>query len=67
VELESVRARNPDVVLAPSEPYPFKERHRAELESIAPTFFVDGKDLFWWGERTRRAMERLADQLRAVA
>jgi ABC-type Fe3+-hydroxamate transport system substrate-binding protein len=67
VELESVRARNPDVVLAPSEPYPFKERHRAELESIAPTFFVDGKDLFWWGERTRRAMERLTDQLRAVA
>ncbi len=66
VELADVRARDPDLVLAPSEPYPFKERHRAELESIAPTYFVDGKDLFWWGERTRRATERLADQLSAV-
>jgi ABC-type Fe3+-hydroxamate transport system substrate-binding protein len=63
VELEGVRARRPDVVLAPSEPYPFKERHREELESVAPTHFVDGKDLFWWGERTPAAIERLSDQL----
>jgi hypothetical protein len=66
VELEDVRARHPDVVLAPSEPYPFRERHRTELESIAPTYFVDGKDLFWWGERTRHAMGRVADQLSVV-
>ena len=66
VEWEDVRARRPDVVLAPSEPYPFKERHRAELESVAPTHFVDGKDLFWWGERTRGAVARMADQLSVV-
>jgi ABC-type Fe3+-hydroxamate transport system substrate-binding protein len=66
VELEDVRARRPDLVLAPSEPYPFKERHRAELTLLAPTFFVDGKDLFWWGERTRHAMGRLGDQLSAI-
>jgi hypothetical protein len=66
VELEDVRARRPDVVLAPSEPYPFKERHRGELKSIAPAYFVDGKDLFWWGERTRHAMGRLSDQLSSV-
>lgn len=63
VELEDVRARRPDVVLAPSEPYPFRERHRDELESVAPTYFVDGKDLFWWGERTHAAMRRVADHL----
>jgi ABC-type Fe3+-hydroxamate transport system substrate-binding protein len=66
VELEDVRSRRPDAVLAPSEPYPFKDRHRGELESIAPTYFVDGKDLFWWGERTRRATQRLASQLSLV-
>jgi hypothetical protein len=66
VELEDVGARRPDMVLAPSEPYPFRERHRGELESIAPTYFVDGKDLFWWGERTRRARDRLANQLSVV-
>ncbi len=66
VEWEEVRARRPDVVLAPSEPYPFRERHRDELESVAPTYFVDGKDLFWWGERTRTAMKRVAEQLSVV-
>jgi ABC-type Fe3+-hydroxamate transport system substrate-binding protein len=66
VKLDDVRERCPDVVLAPSEPYPFKSRHRAELETVAPTHFVDGKDLFWWGERTRHALVRLADQLAYV-
>jgi ABC-type Fe3+-hydroxamate transport system substrate-binding protein len=66
VELDDVRARRPDAVVAPSEPYPFQERHRAALETIAPAYFVDGKDLFWWGERTRHAMGRLAKELTGV-
>jgi ABC-type Fe3+-hydroxamate transport system substrate-binding protein len=66
VKLDDVRVRRPDVVLAPSEPYPFKSRHRAELETVAPTHFVDGRDLFWWGERTRHALIRLEDQLKYV-
>jgi len=53
----------PDVVLAPSEPYPFRERHRAELEELAPVRFVDGQDLFWWGARTPGALARLAEAL----
>lgn len=57
--LEEAAARRPDVVLAPSEPYPFDERHRAELEAVAPVVFVDGKDLVWWGTRTAAAIERL--------
>ncbi len=59
VELDEVRARHPDVVLAPSEPYAFDERHRDELESVAPVLFVDGHDLFWWGARTPGARQRL--------
>jgi ABC-type Fe3+-hydroxamate transport system substrate-binding protein len=65
VELTDARERQPDVVLAPSEPYPFSDRQRGELESVAPTFFVDGKDLFWWGERTRGALVRLRTQFDA--
>ncbi|MGA7834287.1 MAG: helical backbone metal receptor [Acidimicrobiales bacterium] len=57
-DLDEVRERHPEVVLAPSEPYPFSVRQLAELESVAPTFFVDGKDLFWWGHRTRHAVAR---------
>jgi ABC-type Fe3+-hydroxamate transport system substrate-binding protein len=57
--LDEVVARQPDLVLAPSEPYPFAERHRAELETVAPVVFVDGQDLTWWGVRTPAALERL--------
>jgi ABC-type Fe3+-hydroxamate transport system substrate-binding protein len=64
VELADAIAARPDVVLAPSEPYPFAERHRAELEQVAPTVLVDGQDLVWWGTRTPLALERLAAQLR---
>ena len=58
--LDEAAARSPDRVIAPDEPYPFGERHRLELEQVAPAVFVDGKDLVWWGERTRTALGRLA-------
>jgi ABC-type Fe3+-hydroxamate transport system substrate-binding protein len=59
VALSEAAALHPDVVLAPSEPYPFKARHRVELETVAPVVFVDGQDLFWWGSRTPAALTRL--------
>jgi ABC-type Fe3+-hydroxamate transport system substrate-binding protein len=61
--LEEVAALAPDVVLAPSEPYPFKERHVAELSEIAPVELIDGQDLFWWGSRTPDALQRLRRRL----
>ncbi len=60
VDLDDVIARRPDVVLAPSEPYPFSRRQLPELASVGPTTFLDGKDLFWWGARTSGAIERLS-------
>jgi ABC-type hemin transport system substrate-binding protein len=66
LDLDAVRARRPDVVVVPDEPYPFAERHRAELEAVAPARFVDGRDLLWWGVRTAGALERLAAALGPV-
>lgn len=66
IELGDAAARQPDVVLAPSEPYPFKERHVAELAEVAPVILVDGQDLFWWGGRTAGALARLGAQLAGV-
>jgi ABC-type Fe3+-hydroxamate transport system substrate-binding protein len=63
VTLEEARARRPDLVLAPSEPYPFGERHVPALEEVAPVVLVDGQDLFWWGTRTPAALARLRDQV----
>lgn len=63
VTLEEAAAHRPDVVLAPTEPYPFGPRHVEELGRVAPVTIVDGKDLFWWGARTPAAVERLAARL----
>ena len=60
VTLDDAAALAPDVVIAPDEPYPFGERHRELLESVAPVVFVDGRDLLWWGSRTPGALQRLA-------
>jgi ABC-type Fe3+-hydroxamate transport system substrate-binding protein len=60
VDLDDAAARDPDVVLAPSEPYPFRARHVAELTTVAGDVrLVDGRDLFWWGARTEGALRRL--------
>ena len=65
VALREVAARAPDVVLLPSEPYAFAERHarRGARGACRPraTILVDGRDLFWWGIRTPAAVERLRD------
>ena len=67
LSLEAAAALHPDVVLAPSEPYAFAERHRPELEAVAPVVFVDGQDVFWWGSRTPGALDRLRQLARALA
>ena len=60
VTLEQAGAGRPDLVLLPSEPYPFAERHVAELRAVATDVrLVDGRDLFWWGARTPAALDRL--------
>ena len=60
IELEQAAALSVDMVLAPSEPYPFTKRQLPELETVAPVIFVDGQDLFWWGSRTEQALERIS-------
>ncbi len=64
VTLEQASELGTTMVIAPSEPYPFTERHRGVLEAVAPTYFIDGRDLLWWGARTGPALERLAIVLR---
>ena len=66
VGLAEAAGRQPDLVLLPTEPYPFKERHVPEITAAIPdaeVVIVDGQDLFWWGIRTPGAVERLAAAL----
>lgn len=60
LESESLRKLNPEFVLLSSEPYPFKEKHRAEFEAIFPNakiIFVDGEMFTWYGSRLQYAAE----------
>jgi ABC-type Fe3+-hydroxamate transport system substrate-binding protein len=65
-DLGAVAALAPDLVVLPSEPYPFRARHVAEVTGAvrnARVVLVDGRDLFWWGTRTPAALVRLASTL----
>ena len=65
--LEEIAARRADLVVLPGEPYPFKDRHVDEVETIvggSDVRLVDGRDLFWWGIRTPDAVARLCEALR---
>lgn len=60
LESESLRKLNPEFVLLSSEPYPFKEKHRAEFETIFPNakiILVDGEMFTWYGSRLQYAAE----------
>ena len=66
-DLTLLKDRPPDVVVLPSEPYPFAQRHVPEVAAAIPTariVLVDGRDLFWWGSRTPAALARLATVIR---
>ncbi len=66
VTLDELAARAPSIVLLPTEPYAFKDRHVRELQLALPgtdVRLIDGADLFWWGARTPGALDRLATTL----
>jgi ABC-type Fe3+-hydroxamate transport system substrate-binding protein len=51
---EDIISLDPQVVFLSSEPYPFKEKHCAELQAILPTakiILVDGEMFSWYGSR----------------
>jgi len=56
-ELQQVR---PDLIFLSSEPYPFAEKHVAELQAICPSArvrVVDGEVFSWYGSRLLRAAD----------
>jgi len=66
VTLDEVRARKPDLVVLPDEPYVFSDADEALFRDALPgarIVRVDGKDLFWYGAWTIETLDRLAAQL----
>jgi ABC-type Fe3+-hydroxamate transport system substrate-binding protein len=60
-----VAAAAPDVLFFPSEPFPFSEGHRRELEAAfgrkTPIEFIDGDDCCWHGARTRDGLRLMGE------
>lgn len=52
--LEGLKALEPEIILLSSEPYPFAEKHRLELQQHFPNskiVLVDGELFSWYGSR----------------
>ena len=62
---------DPDVILLPSEPYRFRERHAEELlaqQGLSAArhghvYLCDGQNLTWWGVRTAAAIAEVSGLL----
>ena len=71
LSLSELVGLDPEVILLPSEPYRFRERHAAELLAQhgmsagreGRVFLCDGQNLTWWGVRTGAAIAEVAGLL----
>ena len=58
ISLEELSRLQPDVVMLSSEPYPFKDKHLAEIQEHCPQSIVklvDGELFSWYGSRMLKA------------
>jgi ABC-type Fe3+-hydroxamate transport system substrate-binding protein len=56
---EDIRTLNPELIFLSSEPYPFKEKHIQELQTLLPQtkiVLVDGELFSWYGSRLRKSV-----------
>jgi ABC-type Fe3+-hydroxamate transport system substrate-binding protein len=71
VTLGEVAARRPEVILLPDEPFPFEEKHLAEVHTLGDVpavragrlHLLDGKVLSWYGPRIAPSLRTLAKLL----
>jgi ABC-type Fe3+-hydroxamate transport system substrate-binding protein len=58
IEIDDLKWKEVDLILLSSEPYPFKEKHIAEIKAILPQakiLLVDGEMFSWYGSRLEKA------------
>ena len=54
---DELQSAQPDLIFLSSEPYPFRQKHAAELQAICPSarvMLVDGEVFSWYGSRLLR-------------
>lgn len=61
-DLRELPAANCELIFLSSEPYPFQEKHIAEIQAVNPqanVMLVDGEMFSWYGSRLVKAVEYL--------
>jgi ABC-type Fe3+-hydroxamate transport system substrate-binding protein len=69
VSEEQIKAIAPDLIFLSSEPYPFKEKHIAELQQLCPqsrVLLVDGEMFSWYGSRLLHAADYLGELINSL-
>jgi len=72
-ELSEIARRDPQVILLPDEPYPFRPKHLPELQQYdyisavrdQRIYLLEGKHLCWYGPRIAGSLRYVQDLLRA--
>jgi ABC-type Fe3+-hydroxamate transport system substrate-binding protein len=70
ISLDSLKRQNPDLILLSSEPYPFEEKHMAQIEEACPAarvLLVEGEWFSWYGSRMKHAFKRLNGWRKTIA
>lgn len=60
ISLEEIKERKGELILLSSEPYPFKQKHKEEIQSHLPKIkieLVDGEMFSWYGSRLLKSID----------
>lgn len=69
ITLEDIRSKGAELILLSSEPFPFKEKHVAEIKSVLPNIkilIVDGEMFSWYGSRILHAAQYFAELINKI-
>lgn len=70
ITLEELAQQNPEVIFLSSEPYPFREKHLAELQQAFPKAkvrLVDGELFSWYGTRLLKSPDYFYELLASLS
>lgn len=70
VTLTDLKARNPELILLSTEPYPFKEKHIKEIEDVIKSskiVLVNGEWFSWYGSRMLDSFRKLKTFRKAIS
>ena len=70
VDFYDVAEKDPELILLSSEPYPFKEKHIAEVKQACPNarvLLVEGEWFSWYGSHMLHSFKRLNIWRKAIA